>query len=158
MWKWVAGLMLTASVAYGQSDSTYKPLVQNIRTVPGDSLSDNLPMVAQYKMPTVYLKWAKEIANCEGLLPLPDTLIKSIVYFEVNATDFQINDKDAPFPFLAVSVVVDGVMYVSVPHLLDKSVIEHEFLHFLLRLYGIVQGNKDTHPVRYFGKCGVGQN
>lgn len=157
--KLAAGIIFVMSLA-GSADAQLRA----IRTVDSVGLNPALPMVLQYSALPVYYKWMKELAECEGLKLPPIENFSKTRYFEVNATDFQINEeRDAAF-FAVTLPDTDGSadMYISLAHYLDVYIVKHEFLHIVL-YYNFPDGRythnrSKQHPAEFFGKCGVKPN
>jgi len=156
-------MSLASSVNAQQPDSA-RPAVWSIRTQDSVGLNPAAPMVGEYPALPVYFKWMKELAECEGLTLPPIEVFAKTRFFEVNASDFQIN-ADRVESFFAVTVPQDdgsGIMYISIAHYLDVQIVKHEFLHILL-YYNFPDGRythdrAKQHPTDYYGQCEVKPN
>lgn len=160
--KWLTGIIFVMSAT--TAVSAQSPAIYKIRTASPVVLNPAVPMVSQYPALPVYIQWMKELAECEGLaLPPIEEFLKT-QYFQVNASDFQIND-DRANTYYAVTVPDpkgSGVMYISIGHYLDSRIVKHEDLHILL-LFNFPDARythdpAKQHPVEYFGQCDVKPN
>jgi hypothetical protein len=128
----------------------------------GSRISPMLPIVSEYLPNEDYDRWWHEIAECEGLsLPY---FYSRVRFFQVNAVHFY--DKDRPSLFwgddgilyvnwaVGQSYILEGLIFVALPHRGEELVIKHEMLHFLLFWNGVPPAG-DHHPMPFFGQCGM---
>jgi len=138
-------ILLTLSLlipSEAKSQSIWK-----IRTDDSVVINESAPMIGQYKAPAIYHRWSREIAQCEGFKPLPDSLVDLIAYFEVNARDFQINLDQTTY--FAVTVPPEGIMYIAMARLFDEWIVKHEFLHIYMWLNGYAKEGHNHDPRWY---------
>lgn len=150
---WLVFLFCVASKMEAQVNPHPGWYVQQIRTKDSVGIDEAIPMIGQYQPPRIYAKWLAEIVACEGL-PFPTReQLEGLTFWEVNASDFQVND-DTRHTAVGVSDPPAGRMYVSIAFIWSEETIKHEFLHFLLRwTFGMAyQGG---HPLEYYAKCGM---
>lgn len=134
-------------VAKGQAPPVLK-MFWTRTTVPLDS---TLPMLSEYRAPPIYKQWAREVAECQGLEPLPDSVFAKIQFFQINASVFRF-EKDGPI-VLAVTFLKSRQTFLGAPYIWIESLIKHELLHIILDFNGYRLGN--FHPVEIFTVCGL---
>jgi hypothetical protein len=125
-------------------DSTGKDSIQVVFLPP-------FPIVTKIIPPMIYDKWWKEIMQCSGLT-VPNSLTQNVEFFSVlGKYGFMIEGLDYSNGFFGgYTMAWKQQIYLAVDEVLDKKVVKHEMLHFLLYNYG----NSENHPALYFKqKC-----
>lgn len=149
VWQVLLILILTANSLDAQQSAVW-----GIRTQDSVVIDPAYPMVAQYPTPPIYTKWLHEVEQCANV-SMPDSVLQDIRFVEVNAPDFKINNETGQDkPSLAVSVVNEGLTFISVGHMYNWRTVSHELLHYAL-YYMFGEKYRGNHPPKYFDKCGL---
>ena len=150
--RWVGFLVLilpaiTSRVAKGQQGPP--PAMRSFETSTNVKLDPSLAWMSEYSQPFIYELWWAEIAACQGL-SLDWEKVRKVQFFQVNAKHF-VPDV-TPASVLAITFG-EGQIFVAYPYIWNRSLIEHEMLHLLLKLAG--DPNWYLHnPWRYW-RCGL---
>ncbi len=148
--RFIGSLIFFLAIAAQMGAQQGKPMVmKDASTSTYEKLDPTLPWISEYHAPVIYHIWWSEIARCEGL-PVPWDKVAKVQYFQVNAPDFV--PEDVPVVVLAVTYE-EGQTFVAYPHIWNKTLIQHEAVHFLRLWAG--DPNWTDHNPRYYERCGI---
>lgn len=110
---------------------------------------DSLRKFWEYGQPKIYEAWWHEIAACERI-KLPESH-KQVRFFEVNGAAFM----PAEFPLWLDGATYPAIseIYLATPYVLNKEVVTHEMLHWIIWTDGYRLINQ--HPIEMFEVCGL---
>lgn len=133
----------SASVVIG-ADSIYWFQVDTLHAKKVDAKK---PWISGYRPPPIYGLWIYEIARCERL-KVPKGFIKSIRWNYINMLGF--GGKPPYYSFLGYTLPTDPPrIYIVLPLIHERWIIQHEVLHALL----IANGYPIGHPKPFYDRC-----
>lgn len=149
IWLFAYALIILAAVCTKVAKGQTQPVVGTFWTETTAPFDTRLPRFSEYRAPPIYKEWAREIAECEGLEPLPDSVFARVQFFQVNAPFFRYEENG--MVVLAVTFYRTRQVFLGSPYIWNESLIKHEILHLVLEANGYHFGN--FHPIEIFGRC-----
>ena len=105
-------------------------------------------VAAYYSPPSVYFKWWKEVRVCTNTKDVPEKRFYDLKWAHVRADGFLASGRG---PYIGYTYAWLNEIWIIDDRVLDKQVVKHEMLHFLLWNQGKVAAD---HPPIFF-KCNL---